>query len=60
VPHPTSFLYPRTLVDIAGVPAVSQAGAVLLTDTLDATGLAASLRDALAPCTKPLAEHHAA
>ena len=47
-------------MDIAEVPAVSQAGAVLLTDTLHATGLAASLREALAPWTKPLAEHHAA
>jgi hypothetical protein len=33
---------------------------VLLTDTIHATGLAASLREALDPWTKPLAEHHAA
>ena len=58
--QPTLFFYPRPRVDIAEVPAVSQAGAVLLTDTLHATGLAASLREALGPWTKPLAEHHAA
>lgn len=40
---------PRPRVDIAEVPAVSHAGAVLLTDTLHATGLAASLREALIP-----------
>ncbi|WP_288832852.1 IS1380 family transposase [uncultured Corynebacterium sp.] len=53
------FFYPRPRVDIAEVPAVSHAGAVLLTDTLHATGLADSLREALMPWTKPLAEHHA-
>ena len=58
--HPTLFFYPRTRVDIAEVPALSHAGAVLLTDTIHATGLASSLREALAPWTKPLAEHHAA
>ena len=56
--HPTLFYYPRPRVDIAEVPAVSHAGAVLLTDTIHATGLAASLREALTPWTKPLAEHH--
>ena len=58
--HPTLFFYPRPRVDIAEVPAVSHAGAVLLTDTIHATGLAASLREALGPWTKSLAEHHAA
>lgn len=58
--HPTLFFYPRPRVDIAEVPALSHAGAVLLTDTIHATGLASSLREALAPWTKPLAEHHAA
>ena len=58
--HPTLFSYPRPRVDIAEVPAVSHAGAVLLTDTLHSTGLAHSLREALDPWTKPLAEHHAA
>ena len=43
--HPTLFFYPRPRVDIAEVPAVSHAGAVLLTDTIEATGLASSLRD---------------
>ncbi|MDN5686386.1 MAG: IS1380 family transposase [Brachybacterium sp.] len=54
------FFYPRPRVDIAEVPSVSHAGAVLLTDTIGATGLAHSLREALDPWTKPLAEHHAA
>ena len=58
--HPTVFFYPRPRVDVAEVPAASHAGAVLLTDTIHATGLASSLREALAPWTKPLAEHHAA
>ncbi|MCZ4327969.1 transposase [Brachybacterium paraconglomeratum] len=58
--HPTLFFYPRPRVDIAAVPAVSHAGAVLLTDTIHATGLAAALREALDPWTKPLAEHHGA
>ena len=58
--HPTLFFYPRPRVDIAEVPALSHAGAVLLTDTLHATGLSTSLRDVLDPWTKPLAEHHAA
>ena len=58
--HPTLFFYPRPRVDIAEVPAVSHAGAVLLTDTIEATGLASSLRDGLDPWTKPLSEHHSA
>ena len=49
--HPTLFSYPRPRVDIAEVPAVSHAGAVLLTDTLHSTGLAHSLREALDPST---------
>jgi len=60
VSHPTLFFYPRPRVDVAEVPAVSHAGAVLLTDTIGATGLASSLREVLDPWTKPLAEHHAA
>ena len=47
--HPTLFFYPRPRVDVAEVPAVSHAGAVLLTDTLHATGLSTSLRDVLDP-----------
>ncbi|MBE9402800.1 IS1380 family transposase [Brachybacterium sp. Marseille-Q2903] len=57
--HPTLFFYPRPRVDIAEVPAAAHAGAVLLTGTIHATGLAPSLREALDPWTKPLAEHHA-
>lgn len=57
--HPTLFFYPRPRVDIAEVPAATHAGAVLLTGTIHATGLAPSLREALDPWTKPLAEHHA-
>src|SRR5699024_11736727 len=56
----TLFFYPRPRVDVVEVPAVSHAGAVLLTDTIHATGLAASLREVLGPWTKSLAEHHAA
>ena len=56
--HPTLFFYPRPRVDVAEVPALAHAGAVLLTDTIHATGLAASLREALDSWTKPLAEHH--
>ena len=54
------FFYPRPRVDISELPAASHAGAVLLTDTIHATGLAASLREALARLTKPLGEHYAA
>lgn len=56
--HPTLFFYPRPRVDDADVPAVSHAGAVLLTDTIHTTGLAASLREALHTWTTPLAAHH--
>lgn len=37
--HPTVFFYPRPRVDVAEVPAASHAGAVLLTDTIHATGV---------------------
>ena len=47
--HPTLFFYPRPRVDVAEVPAVSHAGAVLLTGTIHAAGLARSLREALDP-----------
>ena len=33
------FFYPRPRVDVAEVPAASHAGAVLLTDTIHATGV---------------------
>ena len=57
--HPTLFFYPRPRVDVAEVLAVLHGGAVLLTDTIHATGLTGSLREALGPWPKPLAEHHA-
>ncbi|MDN5685162.1 MAG: transposase [Brachybacterium sp.] len=46
-------------MDSAEVPAVSHADAVLLTDTIGATDLARSLREALVSWAKPLAEHDA-
>ena len=49
--------YPRVQVDTADVPAVGQAGGVLLTDTVAAAGLDAALSSALAPWRKPLAVH---
>lgn len=57
--HPTLFFYPRPRVDTARVPAAAHAGAVLLTDTIHATGLTPELHAALGEWTKPLAEHHA-
>ena len=52
-----SRFYPRVQVDTADVPAVGQAGGVLLTDTIAAAGLDAALSSALAPWRKPLAVH---
>jgi hypothetical protein len=52
-----SRFYPRVQVDTADVPAVGQAGGVLLTDTVAAAGLDAALSTALAPWRKPLAIH---
>jgi hypothetical protein len=52
-----SRFYPRVQVDTADVPAVGQAGAVLLTDTVVAAGLDAALSAALASWRKPLAIH---
>jgi hypothetical protein len=49
--------YPRVQVDTADVPAVGQAGGVLLTDTVAAAGLDAALAAALSPWRKPLAIH---
>jgi Transposase DDE domain group 1 len=56
VKKPTLF-YPRLSVDTAPVAAVGQAGGVLLTETVTASGLGAGLRAALAPWRKPLAVH---
>ncbi|MCM3662377.1 IS1380 family transposase [Georgenia satyanarayanai] len=53
----TTRAYPRVEVDTASVPAVGQAGGVLLTETIAATGLGAELSEALAPWRKPLAVH---
>jgi len=44
-------------VDTAPVAAVGQAGGVLLTETVAASGLGAGLRAALSPWRKPLAVH---
>lgn len=50
-------LYPRVRVDARGRGMVSQAGGLLLTDTVRASGLDAALSAALAPWRKPLARH---
>jgi hypothetical protein len=52
-----SRFYPRVRVDTADIPAVGQAGGVLLTDTVAAAGLDTALSAALAPWRKPLAIH---
>ena len=53
----TTGLYPRLKVDTAASGAVGQAGGVLLTETITASGLGRELSDALAPWRKPLAIH---
>jgi hypothetical protein len=52
-----SRFYPRVQVDTADVPAVGQAGGMLLTETVRASGLDAGLSAALEPWRKPLAIH---
>lgn len=52
-----SRFYPRVQVDTADVPAVGQAGGVLLTETVRASGLDAEMSAALSPWRKPLAIH---
>lgn len=54
--HTTAF-YPRVNVDTSASGAVGQAGGVLLTQTVTATGLGPGLSVALAPWRKPLAVH---
>ena len=49
--------YPRIHVDTTASGAVGQAGGVLLTETVVATGLGAELSAAPAPWRKPLAVH---
>src|SRR5690625_538457 len=53
----TTGLYPRVHVDVAPVPAVGNAGGVLLTETIRATGLDRGLSATLAPWRRPLAQH---
>nr|WP_243894210.1 IS1380 family transposase [Dermatophilus congolensis] len=50
-------MYPHVRLDAARVPAVAQAGGVLLTRTARVSGLDAALSEALAPWRKPLARH---
>jgi hypothetical protein len=52
-----SRFYPHVRVDTSNVPAVGQAGGVLLTDTVAAAGLDTALSAALAPWRRPLAIH---
>ena len=52
-----SGFYPPVRADAAGAGLVSQAGGVVLADTVRACGLDAALREALAPWRKPLAVH---
>jgi len=53
----TTGFYPRPIVDTTASPAAGQAGGVLLTETIAATGLGRELATALAPWRKPLAVH---
>lgn len=53
----TTGLYPRVRVDAAGSGVVSQAGGLLLTGAVRASGLDAELSKVLAPWRKPLARH---
>lgn len=50
-------LYPRVHLDTADVPAVGQAGGVLLTETVAVTGLGRDLSAALSAWRKPTAVH---
>jgi hypothetical protein len=56
VRHDTG-LYPRLHIDTAGSAAVSQAGGVVLVETLRAVGIDRGLSAALRPWRKPLAVH---
>ena len=53
----TTGLYPQLKVDTTASGAVGQAGGVLLTETIAATGLGRALSAALGPWRKPLAVH---
>jgi len=56
VSNSTGF-YPRIQVDTASSGAVGQAGGVLLTATIAASGLGPAMSDALSGWRKPLAVH---
>jgi hypothetical protein len=49
--------YPRPGVDVAGLAVVSQAGGLLLTETIRAVGLDRALSLALSRWRRPLAVH---
>ncbi len=49
--------YPSVRVDATGEGVVSQAGGVLLTSMVKASGITAGLSEALEPWRKPLATH---
>ena len=53
----TTGFYPSVRVDTAPVAAVGSAGGVLLTKTVEVTGLSGALRDGLARWRKPAAVH---
>lgn len=53
----TTGFYPRPRVDVAATGAVGQAGGVLLTETVIATGLGRELSAALSPWRAPFAVH---
>ncbi|MCQ9389969.1 IS1380 family transposase, partial [Brevibacterium sp. 50QC2O2] len=50
-------LYPHPHIDTSPIPAITQAGGTVLTDTIDQTGLGRYLSDALASWRKPFAIH---
>ncbi|MBG6226515.1 hypothetical protein IWX63_003114, partial [Arthrobacter sp. CAN_A2] len=54
--HSTNF-YPSVRVDPAGAGVVSQAGGLILTNTVRVSGIGAGLSEALAPWRKPFAVH---
>ncbi|MCI1747344.1 MAG: hypothetical protein LKI24_04075 [Acidipropionibacterium sp.] len=53
----TTGSYPRLHIDTATIPAVGQAGGILLTETIRAAGLDRELSMALSRWAKPLATH---
>jgi hypothetical protein len=53
----TTGSYPRLHIDTATIPAIGQAGGILLTETIRASGLDTELSAALSRWAKPLATH---